>query len=104
MYLLWSMTIAGINTVRIDRDTLSHHDEYCSLSDITNYGLSTECCGSCILDPKCKLHGSCCLNEYRTFEEATTATDSSRYEYEKLPTHAIYTDFLNSNNSTLEKC
>ena len=58
----------------------SKHDEYCN---ITTNGLSTACCGSCKLDLNCKLHGSCCLNKYRTLEEATTATDSSRYEYEQ---------------------
>ena len=83
VYLFWSSSIAGISTVLIDRDTLSHHDEYCDLSSITHYGVSTACCGTCKLDPNCELHGSCCLNvyKYRTFEEATTATDSSRYEY-----------------------
>ena len=86
VYLYWSVTIvgwsfvAGIKHGIIDSDTINDYVEYCSLDNITHHGLSTACCGTCKLDPNCKLHGTCCLYEYRTFKAAAAAADSSRYE------------------------
>ena len=58
--------------------TSSEHGLYCGIDD-TGDSYNT-CCGSCKLDPNCKQHGSCCLHEYDTFEEASTAANNTRYK------------------------